>query len=670
MQNEKELYCLDLKTGETKWTAEQPGKAASGATGSVLVATEGEVLLGDGKSFSVFDIETGEKLWSVGRGAGFRSPTDVLVQGGLVWLGPEFAQGLDLRTGEVKETTIKTTDVRTVGHHHRCYRQKATERYLLEGYRGIEFYDIEKGEHSRHNWVRGTCQYGIMPANGLMYAPSHACGCFMEAKLRGFWALATDEEEVKFENLSGADRLTKGPAYGAKATAAKAAWPTLRGGAERAGITEAKLPGELAEAWETDLGGLVTAPILADGKVFVAKTDDQEIVALDANSGKVLWTFSAAGRIDSPPTWHDGLVLFGSCDGYVYAVDSSSGELAWKFLAAPQEKFTVVRDQVESVWPVAGTVLVQDGTAYVAAGRSTYIDGGIALWGLDPKTGAVKSHSMNRRDNIIVTEETKTTGKDPSMHSSWTQNKTDEKTFLDSDLADAFSMAGNVGGILTGDGSSVFLRHEQFDGELNRQDEQAWHLFSTSTLLDDAENHRSHWVLGYGDFKRLGVAYSWIANRKGGSWGQKLVNPYGMMLSFDKDTVWGVRRGGDKNNKSYTFFAELNKPMADGKTADFRNPKDTPSRGEWTWNHGLTLRPHAMLKAADKIVLAGMPTFNGANIDAFEGRGGGILAVRAAEDGSELSQIELDAPPVWDGMAADDGLLIISCKDGCVRGMK
>jgi len=142
------------------------------------------------------------------------------------------------------------------------------------------------------------------------------------------------------------------------------------------------------------------------------------------------------------------------------------------------------------------------------------------------------------------------------------------------------------------------------------------------------------------------------------------------MLSFDKDTVWGVRRGGDKNNKSYTLFAEPNKPMADGKTADFRNPKDTPSRGEWTWNHGLTLRPHAMLKAADKIVLAGMPTFNGENIDAFEGRGGGILAVRAAEDGSELSQIELDAPPVWDGMAADDGLLIISCKDGCVRGMK
>jgi len=670
VQNEKELFCLDLKTGETKWTAEQPGRAASGAIGSCLVVTDGEVLLADGKGFNAFDIETGEKLWSSGRSAGFRSPLDVLVQDGLVWFGPEFAQGLDPRTGEVEETTIKTTDLRTVGHHHRCYRQKATERYLLEGYRGIEFYDTEKGVHSRHNWIRGTCQYGIMPANGLMYAPSHACGCFMEAKLRGFWAISASEEDVVYENLPDDDRLVKGPAYGVKNKATKAAWPTLRGNSKRSGLSDAKLPGELSEAWETDLGGPLTAPILADGMVYVAKIDDRQVVALDASDGKVVWTFSAQGRIDSPPTWCDGLVLFGSCDGYVYAVDGKSGRLAWKFLAAPEEKYTVVRDQVESLWPVSGTVLVQNDTAYFAAGRSTYIDGGIILWGLDPKTGAIKSHSINRRDNVIVTAETKTTGQDPKMISRWTQNATDEKTFLDPDLSDAFSMAGNVGGILTGDGDSVFLRHEQFDGDLNRQDAYDWHLFSTSTLLDDAENHRSHWVLGYGDFKRLGVAYSWIANRKGGSWGQRLANPYGIMLSFDDDTVWGVRRGGDKGNKNYTFFAEPNQPKTDGKTADFRDPKDPQAQAEWTWSHGLTLRPHAMLKTADKIILAGMPTLQEDNAEAFEGRKDGILEVRSAQDGSEVSRIELDAPPVWDGLAAEDGLLVISSKDGCVRGLK
>jgi outer membrane protein assembly factor BamB len=668
VQNEQELFCLDLRTGKTRWTAALPGRPAQGASGTCLVVTDGEVLVADGKALSVFDIESGEILWTKKRGAGFRSPTDVLVLGKLVWLGPEFALGLDLRTGEQEQTTIKNTDLRTVGHHHRCYRQKATERYILEGYRGIEMYDTEKGEHSRHNWIRGTCQYGIMPANGLMYAPSHACGCFMEAKLRGFWALSPSDEDVTFENLTGEGRLTKGPAYGVKTSAMKAPWPTLRGNGARGGSTETNLPGELSEAWETDLGGPLTAPILADSMALVAKIDDQEVIALDATDGKVLWRYNATGRIDSPPTWHEGLVLFGSCDGFVYAVDGKTGRLAWRFLAAPQQRYTVVRDQVESLWPVSGTVLIQNDTAYVAAGRSTYIDGGIALWGLNPKTGQVKSHSINRRDNTIVTAETKPTGQDPKMRRSWVQNATDEKTFLDPDLSDAFSMAGNVSGILSGDGKSVFLRHEQFDGELNRQDTRGWHLFSTSTLLDDAENHRSHWVLGYGNFTRLGVAYSWIANRRGGSWSSKLSNPYGIMLSFDKDTVWGVRRGG--KGGGYTFFAEPNRPKADGKTVDFRDPKDPNAKTVWHWEHSVPLRPHAMLKAADKVVLAGMPTLDGGNIDAFEGREGGILTVRAAQDGSEVSVIELDAPPVWDGLAAEEGLLVISGKDGRVRGLK
>ena len=35
---------------------------------------------------------------------------------------------------------------------------------------------------------------------------------------------------------------------------------------------------------------------------------------------------------------------------------------------------------------------------------------------------------------------------------------------------------------------------------LVRQEHAGRHLLSTSSLLDDAEVHRSHWVLGTGDF--------------------------------------------------------------------------------------------------------------------------------------------------------------------------
>ena len=123
---------------------------------------------------------------------GFRSPVDLFVIQGLGWLGPDFTEGRDLRTGAVKKTNDVLDVLRTVGHHHRCYREKATDRYILDSYRGIEFVDLEGNNSSRNNWVRGVCQYGVMPANGLIYAPPHACGCYMEAKLNGFWALAAE----------------------------------------------------------------------------------------------------------------------------------------------------------------------------------------------------------------------------------------------------------------------------------------------------------------------------------------------------------------------------------------------------------------------------------------------------------------------------------------------
>jgi hypothetical protein len=60
-----------------------------------------------------------------------------------------------------------------------------------------------------------------------------------------------------------------------------------------------------------------------------------------------------------------------------------------RFLAAPREINAVAYEQVESLWPVNGSVLVYHSIAYVAAGRSSYLDGGIVLYGLEPATGRV-----------------------------------------------------------------------------------------------------------------------------------------------------------------------------------------------------------------------------------------------------------------------------------------
>ena len=85
----------------------------------------------------------------------------------------------------------------------------------------------------------------------------------------------------------------------------------------------------------------------------------------------------------------DGLAVLGCRDGWVYAFRASDGQLAWRLRAAPEERLIVDDGQLESAWPVNGSVLVVNGTVYFAAGRSSQLDDGIYLYGLDAATGRV-----------------------------------------------------------------------------------------------------------------------------------------------------------------------------------------------------------------------------------------------------------------------------------------
>ena len=98
-------------------------------------------------------------------------------------------QGLDLKTGELRKQ-FSTKDIFSVEHHHRCYRNKITERFLMASRRGVEFVDLNSGANDLNHWVRSGCLLGNLPCNGLLYVAPHDCGCYMETKLSGFNALA------------------------------------------------------------------------------------------------------------------------------------------------------------------------------------------------------------------------------------------------------------------------------------------------------------------------------------------------------------------------------------------------------------------------------------------------------------------------------------------------
>jgi hypothetical protein len=360
------------------------------------------------------------------------------------------------------------------------------------------------------------------------------------------------------------------------------------------------------------------------------------------------------------------MVLFGSADGRVYCLRLSDGGLIWRFLAAPADLRAVALDQVESLWPVHGSVLVLNGIAYCSAGRSTWIDRGIDVYALDPMTGEVlhKTHFESRHPQCGQGKQ----GAKPQHVTKVAQNTTDHKTFLAPDLSDSFSMAGGaISDVLVSDGTNVFLHHVKFNAQLEKQDEMSRHLFSTSSLLDDAENHRSHWVLGTGDFSRVPVAYSWIVNRPG-RWNPVIAVPTAVMMVFTDRAAWGVQRKGDANGK-YHLFKKDNKPFAEDEKSlpDFRTiPKDQVNK--CVWKIDLPVRTRAMVKAGDNLFMGVMPLAipDDDPHAAYEGRKGGMIWTVSAKDGSKLADYPLESPVVWDGMAAADEKLFLSTLDGAV----
>jgi hypothetical protein len=54
---------------------------------------------------------------------------------------------------------------------------------------------------------------------------------------------------------------------------------------------------------------------------------------------------------------------------------------------------------------------------------------------------------------------------------------------------------------------------------------------------------------------------------------------------------------------------------------------------------------------------------------AYHGRLGGVLWAAAAVDGGKLAEYDLDAPPVYDGMAVSGGRLYLSTSDGRILCM-
>ena len=699
-RTERKIFCLDQHTGRINWSSsgrpaekprDQPLRIPGWSVASLLVE-DGVALSAYRGALTALEQQTGNILWRCPCEHGFHSPPDIMAINGEVWIGGHwpgsvrgrygdipFSQARDLQTGKLLKSNSIVPKLWTAGHHHRCYRNKATTRYIMTGKRGIEFIDVDSSHHSRNNWVRGVCQYGIMPANGLIYAPPHACGCYMESKLYGFWALAPGSRKQKHANPGNQDQLERGAAYGKTKEKSKQqadegtrSWPSYRHDFLRSGSAHGTVPVDLTVQWKKKIGVNLTQPVIADGRVFVSSQSTHQIKALKSANGKDIWCFTADGPVDSPPTIYQNLVIFGSTGGSVYCLRANDGKLVWRFSSGFNNRQTVVRDHLESVWPVHGSVLVQEGIVYFAAGRSSYLDGGIWIYGLDPETGKVlhKKQVQSKHPDYKTSLSRKNAGiYDPSRIDTTVsledQNAVDWKTLLDPDHSDAFSMSGAINDVLVGDGQSVYMKQLRFDKRLDRQSERGSHLFSTSRLLDGSEVHRTHWVLGTGEFSRLEVAYPWIANQREGRDGIHLASPYGLMLTFNKDSVWGIWRRYQK--PGYLLWADKKHDTREKGLHDFRKIQD--DAGHHAWSEVIAMHPRSMVKSRDHIFLGGTQDVRHTDnpYKAYKGEDIGILWVMDAANGKKRAGFKLDAPPVWDGMAVAEHKLFVALKNGTLQ---
>ena len=676
--------CLDARSGETLWTTAAPSLTRRMAWSAPTVVATDEVLLCADRNpvakkgqpaprmdivewgvsgwnvpgfqrrgpctLRAYDVRTGKELWSAPCQENYNAPADVFVVGNLVFFSPSYAAH-DLKTGKVVRT-LKTRGAPVGMVHHRCHRNKATIRYIFTSRSGVELIDLEKGWVGNNSWIRGTCQHGIMPANGLLYAPPDACACFHLVKVRGFFAATTKEGGTGGMPQPAPNALEKGPAYGKVRLGPPASpedWPLYRHDPQRSGACPTKLTLPLKSAWSVRLGGRLTQPVVAGGRVFIADRDAQTIYALDARDGKELWHFVASGRMDSPPAFYRGLLLFGAADGRVYCLRASDGQLVWRFRAAPLDRRVVAFGRLESIWPVHGAVLVQGGAVYACAGRNSFLDGGLVLHKLEPLTG----RPLARR---VVYHLDPKTGKQLAK-----EGKGAFRTF---------DMEGVRSDVLVGDGGdSVFLRHYRFDSDLKPVEELKPHLFAATSLLYDKWFVRAYWLLG------VDVGAGWSGWAFMGN-----LTPSGWILAFTDRVVYGYGRkeykGGGTGHRGDAahLFAEKNNPSTiPANPRSFRGKRTTH---QYLWTKDRSLIAKAMTLAGDKLCIAGMPDvarrdpkrliFDNEDeaVAAFLGKRGVFLQVLSTADGKVLSQLRLPARPIWDSLIAARGRLLIATEDG------
>ncbi len=700
----KTIVCFGLHDGKKRWQVPQKEPV------KLMLADGGKLFLLERKGLRALSLDKGAALWKIEQRV---TRNELFAADGTLWYWNVMTiEGRDAATGK-RTHRINPADVFTKGHHLRCYQSKATDRFLITPNRGVEFVSIQGEENTQNDWLRGPCGYGIMPCNGLLYAPPNPCFCYPGVKLPGFNVLAPAPAEPPVKTDS--PRLATGPAFRSKKekthgtilkkrTQSHDDWPMYRHDQRRSGASLCTLSPRVDKKWEVDLSGKLTPPVVAGSVLYVSLKNKHRIEAINIDTGKKLWRFTAGGPVDSPPAVSDGFVVFGCADGNVYCLIAEDGALVWRFRAAPSERKIVSFGNLESPWRVHGSVLIVNDTVYFTAGRSTHLDGGIHIYGLSLEDGGVRHHyTLN----------------------TWARTRKDaeNKPFIP-----GYHMEGARSDILVCQGGALFLGQYKFNLKLERletpyvlpgenkkgqvldvtdapysasdrqpdqdyethqrqwlertqkdlmeslrtkfggislgRQEMGMHLVPTGGFLDASWFNRTYWM-----YASFWPGY-YLAHR-GAKTGQLLVvgpkKTYALQAYPSRNLQSPLFTPG---KKGYLLFADSNEsdPALDRQTQETTKGTGYTRTRPPEWFSWVPVRIRSMVLTRHCLFAAGPPDVLDPEdvMGSFEGRKGAQLCSFSPETGKQLSKTKLDDLPVFDGLIAAGGRLFLCTQTGKV----
>jgi outer membrane protein assembly factor BamB len=84
------------------------------------------------------------------------------------------------------------------------------------------------------------------------------------------------------------------------------------------------------EVWTRKLAGhLESSPMAVSGTLYLG-TDKTNVVAVRAEDGKVLWQFNSPAAIKASPSFHDGRLFVADYQSAMFCLDAEDGKLLWR----------------------------------------------------------------------------------------------------------------------------------------------------------------------------------------------------------------------------------------------------------------------------------------------------------------------------------------------------